>query len=72
MVLMDEVGSGTDPEEGAALAAALLERLSGKVALTYATSHHAQLKVRPWLPRPAGSPGRLPGCLFVGRISRSP
>jgi len=45
LVLLDEVGSGTDPGEGAALAAALLLHLSeGKAALTYATTHHAELK----------------------------
>jgi dsDNA-specific endonuclease/ATPase MutS2 len=45
LVLLDEVGSGTDPGEGAALAAALLLHLSkGRAALTYATTHHAELK----------------------------
>lgn len=45
LVLLDEVGSGTDPAEGAALAAALLERLQQQAALSYATTHHAELKV---------------------------
>jgi hypothetical protein len=47
LVLLDEVGSGTDPAEGAALASALLEQLQHRAALTYATTHHAELKVCP-------------------------
>lgn len=47
LVLLDEVGTGTDPEEGAALAAALLERLAaggpGSAALTAATTHMSAL-----------------------------
>ena len=42
-----QVGSGTDPAEGAALAGVLLDRLADTARLTYATSHHAQLKDRP-------------------------
>ncbi len=39
LVLYDELGSGTDPEEGAALAAALLEELSRRRCWTLATAH---------------------------------
>lgn len=42
-----QVGSGTDPGEGAALAGALLDRLAATAGLTYATTHHAQLKDPP-------------------------
>ena len=44
LVLLDEVGSGTDPTEGAALASALLLRLRGAAGLTVATTHHAETK----------------------------
>lgn len=42
-----QVGSGTDPAEGAALAGAILDRLAGSARLTFATSHHAELKDAP-------------------------
>jgi DNA mismatch repair protein MutS2 len=44
LVLLDEVGSGTDPAEGAALAAAALVQLTRRGALTLATTHLGQLK----------------------------
>lgn len=47
---MVQVGSGTDPGEGAALAGALLDKLADTAGLTYATTHHAQLKDRPVSP----------------------
>jgi DNA mismatch repair protein MutS2 len=45
LVLLDEVAAGTDPVEGAALAQALLERLTEQARLTVATSHYSELKV---------------------------
>lgn len=44
LVVLDEIGGCTDPAEGAALAAAILQRLSGTVALTVATTHLGELK----------------------------
>lgn len=44
LVLIDEIGSGTDPEEGMALAMALLNKLTDANALTMVTTHHSALK----------------------------
>jgi DNA mismatch repair protein MutS2 len=44
MVLIDEIGTGTAPEEGSALAVALLEEFRARRALTLATTHHDRLK----------------------------
>ncbi len=45
LILLDEIGTGTDPTEGAALASALLTKLKEKGAVTLATTHHGSLKV---------------------------
>ena len=44
LVLLDEIGSSTDPTEGAALASAVLQRLAGQACLTVATTHLGALK----------------------------
>jgi len=44
LVLLDEIAAGTDPEEGAALAAAVLEALAQRGATVFATTHHEPLK----------------------------
>jgi DNA mismatch repair protein MutS2 len=45
LVLIDEIGAGTDPSEGGAIAAALLEELTRRGAATIATTHQGVLKV---------------------------
>lgn len=44
LVLIDELGSGTDPAEGAALAASILMKLHRRQIRTLATTHYAQIK----------------------------
>lgn len=44
LVLLDEVGAGTEPQEGGAIAMAVLTALSGQGATILATTHYSELK----------------------------
>jgi len=44
LVLLDELGSGTDPEEGGALAMSILDELLERAPYTVVTTHHGRLK----------------------------
>ena len=45
LVLLDELGAGTDPTEGAALARGIVEELQARGASVVATTHHGELKL---------------------------
>ena len=45
LVLLDELGSGTDPVEGAALAVAIIEDLKSNRSTTITTTHYQELKM---------------------------
>ena len=45
LILLDEIGTGTDPAEGSALASAILSTLLDKGSTVFASTHHGSLKV---------------------------
>ena len=67
LVLLDEVGSGTDPQEGMGLAVAILRELGQLKCLVMATSHYAELKRFA-----ATAPGFLNARMTFDRATLSP
>ncbi len=67
LVLLDELGSGTDPEEGCAIAMSLLDFFIGRGCLTVLTTHHGILKNYGY-----SRPGCLNACMDFDRASLSP
>ncbi len=58
LVLLDEIGTGTDPREGAALAAGILDYLYRRGAVTLATTHYGDVKLYS-----EHHPGFMNGCM---------
>jgi len=67
LVLIDEVGTGTDPDEGAALAIAVVDYFRRSGALTLTTTHYNQLKM--WA---AGAEGVVNACVEFDETTLRP
>jgi len=67
LILVDEMGTGTAPEEGAALAVALLEEFRARRCLTMATTHHDRLKAYA-----STTPGIVNGAMEFDEINLRP
>ncbi|MFQ5696257.1 MAG: Smr/MutS family protein, partial [Terriglobia bacterium] len=67
LVLLDELGAATSPEEGAALGIALLEHFRARGALTVATTHHERLKAYA-----ASTPGALNAAVEFDEVNLRP
>jgi DNA mismatch repair protein MutS2 len=58
LVIMDEVGAGTDPGEGMGIATAVLENIYSKGSITIATTHYSEIKEFA-----ENTPGFINGCM---------
>jgi DNA mismatch repair protein MutS2 len=67
LVLLDELGAATSPEEGAALGIALLEHFRQRGAMTVATTHHERLKAYA-----ASTPGALNAAVEFDEVKLQP
>ncbi|MCI0404089.1 MAG: endonuclease MutS2 [Acidobacteria bacterium] len=67
LVLLDELGAATSPEEGAALGIALLEHFRRRQALTIATTHHERLKAYA-----ASTPGAVNAAVEFDEVNLRP
>ena len=67
LVLLDELGAGTDPDEGAALARAILRHLLEIGCPTVATTHHGSLKAFAHI-----TPGMANGCVEFDQETLAP
>lgn len=67
LILLDEIGVGTDPKEGAALARAVLEHLNKSGAITVTTTHYGELKLLAY-----SEPGFVNGSLEFDETNLQP
>ncbi len=67
LVLVDEMGTGTAPEEGSALGVSLLEEFRARRCLTLATTHHDRLKAYA-----SGTPGVLNAAVEFDEVHLQP